>query len=282
MIERRRTSLGRPGAHVILRDVLPPPVAAESAEPAGWAQARYEWGGPWVTREVGLGFEAYVRVLHPYGEGEDAETWAEVAAAHGKVMHPAAHWDEITADGPWNPRSGYDANRNGGVYLEGNLPQPILRAVCDVLRRHTATPDVCFFAVWDGWGWDTAVTVTATRADTGAPPTEVPHPDPAVRLDPNAPRFSVPARDFLLYQGKVEQAIRIGGGDYYPGSGFFWEQSPTLMWPADHAWYLSTEVDAEYTVIGCTRAAAEDLVSASGIEATIVSPDAPAVSDINQ
>jgi hypothetical protein len=176
MIERRRTSLGRPGAHVILRDVLPPPVAAESAEPAGWAQARYEWGGPWVTREVGLGFEAYVRVLHPYGEGEDAETWAEVAAAHGKVMHPAAHWDEITADGPWNPRSGYDANRNGGVYLEGYLPQPILRAVCDVLRRHTATPDVCFFAVWDGWGWDTAVTVTATRADTGAPPTEVPTP----------------------------------------------------------------------------------------------------------
>lgn len=243
--------------------MLSPPRAAGSAEPARWAQERYDWGGPWLTSEVGLGFQAYLRVFHPFGEGDRAQTWAAVAAAHRKVMHPAAHWDEITADGPWDPQLQSDPNRNGGVYLQGDLPQRILRTVCRVLRRHTTTPDDCFFAVWDGWGWDTAASMIATRNDVGELAHDVVDLGAGMRLDPDAPRFSVRARDFLLYEGKVEQATQIGGGDYSPGSGFFWKQSPTLMWPADHAWYLATEVDAEYTVIGCTHSAAEALTSAA-------------------
>jgi hypothetical protein len=80
----------------------------------------------------------------------------------------------------------------------------------------------------------------------------------------------------------VEQARCIGGGGYHPSGGFVSKQSPTLMWPADHAWCLSTEIDAEYTVIGCTRAAAADLVGAPGVEAALVDPNTPAISEINQ
>jgi hypothetical protein len=268
---------------VILRGVLPPPSAAESAEPARWVQARYVWSGHWVTREVGIDFEAYVRVFHPYGEGDDAKTWAEVAAAHDKVMHPGALWEEITADGPWDPEAEYNPNHNGGVDLHGDLRQPLLRVVCEVLRRHTATPEDCYFAVWSGWGWDHTATLTFRKADADDPPTQPPeNPDPAVRLDPSAPRFGVIGRDFHLYRGQIEQATQIGGGDYYPSSGFLWQQSPTLMWPRDHAWCLSTELDAEYTVIGGSHALADDLVNTPGIEAVAVSPTADPVTDINQ
>ena len=242
--------------------VVLPPFAAPSAEPADWICERYQWGGPWVTGEVGPGFEAYLRVFHPYGEEDEALTWSEVAAEHGKTMHPAAHWVEITTAGPWDPTIRGDRNGNGGVYLEGDLPRPVLAAVCRVLRRHTTTPDTCYFGVWDGWGWTS---------------------DSPVRLDPDAPRFSVPARDFLLYYGVIEQALQIGGGDYYhEGQGFDRKQSPTLMWPADHAWCLSTEIDAEYTVIGCSDACAAELLDTPGIEAMAVAPDEPLVSPINQ
>lgn len=283
--ERRSAGSRHPARHGAgghNRCVLPP-AAADSAGPARWVQARYVWGGPWVTREVGTGFQAYIRVFHPYLQGDNARTWAEVAAAHGKVMHPVALWEEITADGPWDPDRDYNPNRNGAVDLQGDLPQPVLGVVCDVLGRHTATPDDCYFAVWDGWGWDHSVTLTFTRPDADDLPTErVEEPDPGVRLDPNAPRFGVRGRDFLLYRGKVEQATQIGGGDYYPSSGFLMRQSPTLMWPADHAWCLSTELDAEYTIIGGTQALADDLVNTPGIEAALVSPTADPVTDINQ
>lgn len=259
--------------------MLPPPEAAPSAAPADWIRQRYQWGGPWVIREVGPGFERYVRVFHPYGDGNDARTWLEVAAEHGKTMHPAANWDEITTDGPWDPGIDPDANANGAAYLQGNLPRPVLAAVCGVLRRHTATPEDCYFAVWGGWGWDHMATVTSVR--DGEPPA-APRAPSSVRLDPGAPRFGVIGRDFLLYHGVVEQALDIGGGDYYEGQGFLFEQSPTLMWPADHAWCLSTELDAEYTIIGGTHALADDLLTTAGVEALIVAPDEPPVSPINQ
>jgi len=44
-------------------------------------------------------------------------------------------------------------HRNDGASLTGELSQPVLRAVCEVLRNHTATPEECWFAVWEGWGW---------------------------------------------------------------------------------------------------------------------------------
>lgn len=261
--------------------VLLPPLPAASADGARWIQQRYVFGQPGYRGEVGPDFEAYVRIFHPHGEGPDAETWAEVAASNGKVMHLAAHWDEITADGPWHPTRQYDWNSNDALYLQGNVPLPLLKTVCGVLRRHTATPNDCFFAVWDGWGWDTGVSLTFT-SDNSTSPTATPEPDPTYEMDRNAPRFSVPARDFLLYHGRIEQAASIGGGNYYPESGFLWEQSPTLMWPADHAWCLSTEIDDEYTVIGCASAAAQALVDTAGIEAAPISSDTPHISQVNQ
>ena len=231
-----------------------------------------------MTREVGVGFEAYVRVLHPYGKGDESQSWAHTAALHGKTMHPAVSWAEITTHGPWTPDERYHGNDNGGVYLEGNLPRPVLTAACRRLREHTTTPEQCFFAVWDGWGWDGGVTVTFASTDGVPPP---PAMQSTVRLDPDAPRFSVPHRDFLLYAGVIEQALEIGGGDFYPVSGFFCEQSPTWRWPADHAWCLSTELDAEYTIVGGSAALARQLLIDDDIEALVVAPDEPSTSNIN-
>lgn len=260
--------------------MLAPPDPAGSPAPADWIRERYRWDGTWAAFGVGTGFEAYVRVFHPYDGAHGSQTWAQVAAEHGKIMHASADWDEITTDAPWDPTAPQGPHRNSGGHIVGNLPRPALRIVCEVLRQHTSTPDECYFAVWEGWGWDTATRLTL-RSDVGEPSPPPPRLLP-IRLDSDAPRFDVLHRSFLLYRGATEQALEIGGGDYRENLGFFWEQSPTLMWPADHAWCLSTEIDSAYTVIGGGAALARDLVAAEGVEALTIEPDAPLVSTINQ
>jgi hypothetical protein len=37
--------------------------------------------------------------------------------------------------------------------LEGDLPRDHLRALVELLRRFTTTPSVCWFAVWEGYGF---------------------------------------------------------------------------------------------------------------------------------
>jgi hypothetical protein len=39
-----------------------------------------------------------------------------------------------------------------GLPAEGTLPLDTAIALADVLARHTATPDRCWFAVWEGFG----------------------------------------------------------------------------------------------------------------------------------
>jgi hypothetical protein len=42
------------------------------------------------------------------------------------------------------------------------------------------------------------------------------------------------------------------------------------MWPADHAWFVATEIDLPWTGIGGTAELMNDLLAASGLDAEIV------------
>lgn len=91
---------------------------------------------------VPTGFERVVRVLHPAGDGR---TWAQVAAAHDRVMHPLAQWCGINPAFDGTGRSSWvDPD-------EGSMPPAVQRAVLD---HCPATGDL-FYAVWVGWGsWE--------------------------------------------------------------------------------------------------------------------------------
>ena len=125
-----------------------PPAPAASAAPAAWIGPRIDFrSGNWVSMTVGAGFDAYARILHPVGDGPDAPRWADVAAENHCAMRPTVQWEHVTGVGRSEGR-GYP-----GAPQIGTLNRTALRALCDLLARHTSTPDQCWFAVWDGWGW---------------------------------------------------------------------------------------------------------------------------------
>jgi hypothetical protein len=79
-----------------------------------------------------------------------------------------------------------------------------------------------------------------------APDGVMPEPEPTRpapvewQLDLTGPMFSLPGRDYYLFEGEVES--------------WFDPQSPHFCWPADHAWCVATEVDFDSTFIGGSRA----------------------------
>lgn len=44
---------------------------------------------------VGAGFGAYARLLHPLDDHPGPLTWATVARANSRILHPSAWWEKI-------------------------------------------------------------------------------------------------------------------------------------------------------------------------------------------
>jgi hypothetical protein len=119
-----------------------------------------------------------------------------------------------------------------------------------VLSTHTSTPDDCFFALWDGLGdIDGSPSVALLRdpwaRDTGdATDPAVP---PAFPEEVMAgPRVEIPSRTYLLFRGALGEAGDWGAADLAPRNPRT-INSPNLMWPADHAWFVATEIDMPWT-----------------------------------
>jgi hypothetical protein len=231
-----------------------------------------------MTNMVGSGFEAYARLLHPLTDEPGGPTWAEVARANGRIMHPSAQWNKINAaPGPLSA----DNVNNGRVHSanphEGNLNAWALEALCAVLAGHTATPQTCYFAVWEGRGAldersSPGSSITSYRGP--GPKPQPPGPAPAEwKLDLTGPRFPMPLRDsFYLFEGHVGEAVRIGR---WSDETWFLPKSPHFFWPADHAWCVGTEVDFDSTFIGGSRDLVNELCASEVLEVLRIAPDAP-------
>jgi hypothetical protein len=49
-----------------------------------------------------------------------------------------------------------------------------------------------------------------------------------------------------------------------------WEQSPSMWWPADRAWFVATEVDGFSTYAGGSQAAIAAVLASPELEAVAV------------
>lgn len=195
---------------------------------AAWYADRDE---PWVDLCCWgpSGYEAYARVLH---------------------LEPALVGDEQEQ-----------------MNAEGDLTDDRLAALVAVLAGHTSTPDDCFFGLWDGFGeihGGEAVAVISASTDGRHRPQ--PRPAPAFDAEVLAsPRVSIPARDYLLFRGPLAHAGQWGAPELLPG----WPNrinSPNLMWPADRAWFVATEIDEWWTGVGGSAGLVEDLLRAPGLD----------------
>ena len=109
--------------------------------------------------------------------------------------------------------------------------------LASVLSRHTRAPGRRWFAVWGGY--------------EGLP-------------DAAAPAFEIPNREFLLLTGPITAVLS-------PLGTWPWWQSPSLWWPDDRAWCVTTEVDFMSTYVGGTRECIEELAR-EDLEAVAAEP----------
>ncbi len=178
--------------------------------------------------------------------------WAAIATPTDEVAtSPSGLWDD-------------------GDVRVGSLAPSALSALIDVLTPATGDQD-CFHALWEGWGWvDGSGVKVLTLTDDGRV-----EPGPAVRPGVSAqvralPRLHLPHREYLLFRGPLRAALHMG----WEGSpGGFEPQSPSLFWPADHSWFVSTEIDFESTLVGGSAALISAVLTTPGLDAWPVEPD---------
>lgn len=125
--------------------------------PAEWIGKRMHESSRGPLLWVPDGFEAYARVFFPYqfhelpeGYDEDplskqkdvkiwTESWSTIATRHGKVAHVLMKREAI------------DLGEESGDALD-ELDESGMRALTNVLRKHTSTPDETYVLVWEGYG----------------------------------------------------------------------------------------------------------------------------------
>jgi hypothetical protein len=118
------------------------------------------------------------------------------------------------------------------------------RLVLEHLRRFTATPEDCYFCVWEGYG------------DLNFPPSVL-----------NGPMVTIPHRRYFLLHGSLAD---LGGWEEtLAGVGDF---PPALVWPSDHRWCFARDVDPHWAGIGAEQAAIDTLLNDTELDVVPAQP----------
>lgn len=205
-----------------------------------------------TTSVVPGGFAAYARILHPASDPDERRVrWSQVAADNGLELRPDTQFPQIAL---LPPTAG--PSRQVLAPDEGTLCNADASALIDVLRRHTPAAEPCWFAVWDGYGWEASVSYTSEDGAEDTPPSHLQ--DPIPRRVREGPRVDLPHRTYVLYRGGLEDALA-----FVESQG----QTPNLWWPQDHSWCVASELDLTWTHVGGSRELVDELVGSPGLEA---------------
>lgn len=238
------------------QDVTP----SDAIEAAGWIPGRLNPFAKNVGSIVPTGFEAYVRIFHPAWLGAMYPgiemRWSEVAAANGRIVHPEMQFQAIATLAPGRP--GVPISWDYEPRL-GLLSAVQARALVDMITPRTTNPNACWLCLWEGYGYSTAISVTAVWFSTeheprpSQPPQQPPGTALFGELLKHRKRVSLPGRDYLLFKGSVAEAQG-------------WEDGPNLWWPEDRAWCVASEIDFPYTYVGGSKALIDDILRHPDLE----------------
>lgn len=196
-------------------------------------------------------------------------SWARLVE-FGPAGFPAYGRLRFLPDPEHEGQSENDAEADEDAPSEGSQ----LRAALETLARHTGTPGDCYFCLWDGWGWTVhggeeawtldrpaettprGVVLTSAPAPWSRPAVQDRSDEPASA--PHAPKVIVPNRAYFLFHGAVSDFGDWGGADGWPG---YTLPDPAFVWPADHAWCLTKDVDPHWAGIGAAPAALDELLA---------------------
>lgn len=167
-------------------------------------------------------FDAYVRIYHPFENG------SETGLVGRSWSELAAEVEVELTDPEIAAEFAYHGVDNAQAYV-GQRPQFLVEPLIENLRGATNTPDRCFFAIWEGFS-------------------------DSVAEDFVEPMLKLPWRNYHVFEGPVE-ASRTSFSEVP-----FMYTAANLWWPADRAWFVSTEVDFAWTYVGGSRSLIDALL----------------------
>lgn len=215
-------------------------------------------------------------------------SWHTAADAFGTTMHAGAQWHRLTGPREAESEDG-PRDAQGWRYSEpaaGQLPGDLLATAVSVLRGHTTSPDDGYVALWEGWGGlighlgygPSRVFLTLADGGFSDPSTDRhrnflqssardrfndvfrrPSWQPGILSDEisRGERLRLPNRDHVLFTGDLAVVADPEWPWHVPwrdteseAHGFgVTALSPSLIWPADRAWVLATDVDLDSTIV---------------------------------
>lgn len=231
-----------------------------------------ESGSTTVTSVAPRGFASYVRILHPASSPAGSRSWATVAAATGRTMHPLVQWEQISSGeyttGRWHaPRA-------------GEPPIEVLVRLSSTVRAFTSTPTRCFFAIWDGWGQlhSRSLVVLRSAASRLRPRSKkestsveafVAERENEIRSYPRFEFEPGTGREYLLGTGPLDALLEIADDRSHVRPGV----PVSMWWPGDHAWFAASEIDLDSTLVGGSIKLRSALLADDHLEAFEVPPD---------
>ncbi len=219
---------------VTLRHLTP----SDRVDEAAWVTAGVVGFGESVISVVPSGFECYARIFHPATRDTSTPVrWKEVASAMGRIAHPGMQWPSLvgtvdsnfTLDGVWDQPP-----------TMGSFPAGECLTLIGALKARTATPEHCWFGVWDGYG------ALSRGVQSGR-------------------TFDLPNRHYHLLEGPIDGLI-----DEIEDPP--WTQTANVWWPSDRAWFVASEIDFVSTYVGGSQSCIDGLLQAEGLEVSEVEP----------
>ena len=122
-----------------------------------------------------------------------------------------------------------------------------LAIVLEALSRYTSTPDDCYFCVWEGWG------MSITGDD--------------VQM------VKIPTRNYWLFRGAPTDFGDPGPDVRFDPKGVSEAPAPAFIWPADHAWCFTHDVDPHFAMIAGPAEAIDPLIADPRFDAVIHDPE---------
>lgn len=217
---------------------------------AEWLSDRIRGFAVDVGSVVPRGFESYARIFHPL-ERLDVSRWTDLAERNGRIAHAEMQY-QLIAYPPGEQAHPHEHLQHMAI---GSMRERELQLLVDVLHRHTAVEEQCFFAVWEGFAQlHGGLSVTVMTASGSFHPPGI---APQEALD--GPRVELPYRSYLLLCGLLWELREL--------QTLLQGQSPNIWWPKDHAWCVATEIDFGWTYVGGSERLIADLLATEGLEA---------------
>lgn len=156
---------------------------------------------------------------------------------------------------------------------EWSAPVGLVAEIAQAAAEHTSTASEAWFAVWEGYGWVSAhgywvntncdssplrrvlTSLRARRSNRDDHRRQIQEHRDLERELSSVPRLELDIRSYYLLAGPVDAAAGISS----PGRDS-WPQMPDLWWPKDLAWFVATDTDLDWTVVGGSERLAADLL----------------------